>query len=337
MSRDETLCILTAAYNDWPSLQALLPLLDQALAGKVGSVRVVVVDDGSAEEAAADLLAGQEFQVVRRVESLTLIRNLGNQRALSVGVGWVAAHVDCDWLVVMDADHEDRPEVIPDLLDAARAENGRKIVFAARTDRSEGPVFKAFYALYKRLYGALTGMPIAIGNFSIVPRRLVRRLAGVWEIGLHFPAGVMKARLPFSSIGAARGRRAFGQSKMNLVNLVVHGFSGLAVHAEVVAVRVVMATMALSGLILLYLGEVLYEKLFTSIPILGWTSQIIAVLSASLFQAGLMGLLMLFLVLNARTQRPMIPYRDADALVLETVALYPPPEASPLPDCAAKG
>jgi hypothetical protein len=324
MSRDETVCILTAAYNDWPSLQALIPLLDEALAGKVGSVRVVVVDDGSAEEAPADLLAGQSYSVVHQVDALTLIRNLGNQRALSVGVGWVAAHVDCDWLVVMDADHEDRPEVISDLLDAARAAAGSKIVFAARTDRSEGLIFKAFYAVYKRLYGALTGMSISIGNFSIVPRRLLRRLAGVWEIGLHFPAGVMKARLPFTSIGAARGRRAFGESKMNLVNLVVHGFSGLAVHAEVVAVRVVVGTAALSGLILLYLAQVLYEKLFTTVPILGWTSQIVAVLSASLFQAGLMGLLMLFLVLNARTQRPMIPYRDADALVLESIVLYPP-------------
>lgn len=314
--------ILTASYNDWPSLQALIPLLDRTLAGKVASVRVVVIDDGSPIPAPTDLLAGQRLSAIKRVDLVTLVRNLGNQRALSMGLGWVATHAPCDWLVVMDCDHEDRPEVIPDLLDLGLS-SGR-IVFAARTQRSEGMVFKLFYALYKRLYKLLTGMPISIGNFSVVPGRLVRRMAGVWEIGLHYPAGIMKARLPYTSIGAARGTRLFGTSSMNLVNLMVHGFSGLAVHGEAVAMRVVLTSLALSSVILLYLGNVLFQKLFTDIPLLGWTSQIIAVSAGILFQAFMSGLLLLFLVLNGRFQRPVIPLRDYEDFVIEVAALYPP-------------
>lgn len=323
----DSLTVLTASYDDWPSLQALVPLLDQALAGVVGTVRVVVVDDGSPTPAPADLLAGQVYKVVERVEVVTLIRNLGNQRALSVGTGWVATNIGSDWMAVMDCDHEDRPEVLPEMLEAARANSGR-IIFAARTQRSDGWMFKAFYAVYKHLYKLLTGMPISIGNFSVVPGRLVKRLAGVWEIGLHFPAGIMKARLPYASIGAARGKRLFGKSHMNVVNLVVHGFSGLAVHAEAVAVRVVLAALALSGGILLYLAEVLFEKFFTDIPLLGWTSQIIAVSAGIVFQAFMSGLLLLFLVIHNRAQRPMIPLHDHEALVMEVTRLHPIPGES---------
>ena len=322
MTAQSSLVVVTACYNDWPSLQTLLPLLDAALVGRFRSAAVVVVDDGSSISPPADLLSGHHYQVISKVEILTLARNLGNQRAQALGIGWAATHAPADWLAVMDCDHEDRPEVIPELLKAAE-ENSGKIVFAARIGRTDGVIFRIFYALYSWLYRLLTGMPIAIGNFSIVPGALIRRLAHVWEIGLHYPAGVMKARLPYTTIGAVRGRRVQGRSSMNFVNLFVHGFSGLAVHAEVAAMRVVLATLVLSGVMLVYLGEVLFEKLFTDIPLLGWTSQIAVVLIVFLFQAFMSGLLLLFLVLSGRTQKQMIPYRDHGDLILEVLRLYP--------------
>lgn len=320
--------ILTAAYNDWPSLAAMLPLIDQALAGQVASVRVVVIDDGSSIPLPDDLLAGQSYGVINQVDLVALTRNLGNQRALSIGIGWLAASIDADFVVVMDCDHEDRPEVVPALIAAAQAEGGGKIVFASRTQRQDGFLFKAFYAIYKRLYQLSTGMPISIGNFSAIPRRLVRRLAGVWEIGIHFPAGVMKARLPFTSIGAARGRRLFGTSHMNMVNLMIHGFSGLAVHAEAVAVRVVLWTMGLGAAILAYIGYAFFQKFIAHSPPSGWMSVMMALFIGILFQAAISGLLLLFLVLTARFQRPVIPLKDHQAFVLEVITLYPPSQES---------
>ncbi|HSV29229.1 MAG TPA: glycosyl transferase family 2, partial [Candidatus Omnitrophota bacterium] len=218
-------------------------------------------------------------------------------------------------------DHEDRPEVIPEMLREARALGGGKIVFAARTQRHDGKLFKAFYGAYKRLYRLLTGMPIAIGNFSVVPGRLLQRLAGVWEIAVHFPAGIMKARLPYAAIGAARGRRAFGQSSMNIVNLVVHGLGGLAVHAEVAAVRVVLGTAAMSAAIVGYLVWVLFEKLFTDLPPLGWTTQVMAVFGGVLLQGSLSALLLLFFAVSMRSQRPVIPFADHAAFIMEVSTL----------------
>jgi hypothetical protein len=133
----------------------------------------------------------------------------------------------------------------------------------------------------------------------------------------------MKARLPYATIGAARGKRIFGQSHMNLVNLVLHGLGGLAVHAEVVSVRVLLFILALSGLIGLYTAEMLIEKLFTSIPLLGWTSQMVVTLVGTLIQSFLTGLVLLFLVLTTRNQRPFIPLKDHDAFVLEVVEVGP--------------
>jgi hypothetical protein len=321
MSEKPNIAVLTAAYNDWESLKALLPRIDAALVEAGACGQVVVIDDGSPSFVEPGDYADCHFSAISSVDVVTLTRNLGNQRAVAVGVAHVATNIDCDALVIMDCDHEDKPEYIPQLL-AALKNGGERIVFAARTERSESRTFRFFYGIYTWLYHQLTGMPISIGNFSAIPRRLIPRVAGISEIWSHFPAGIMRARVPFTTIPSARGKRLFGQSRTNFVSLIIHGLSGFAVHADVVIVRVLIAVLGIALAITVYLGFLIVRKFIIGDLIVGWATQVFSALGGILLQALFSALLVVFLVLAGRNQRSVIPARDFRDYIMETIRIY---------------
>jgi len=323
MSKNKTVAIVMATYNDWESILELLPGIDQELASLGMSGQVVIVDDGSGDFDCRDQVSGLELASILSVECVDLYRNHGNQRAVAIGIAYCADNVPCDYMIVMDSDHEDDPKYIPDMIVACDQNDGRKVIFASRSKRSEGVVFKGFYSAYKRLYYLLTGMPISIGNYSVVPKSLIRRIANIAELWSHFPASIMRAKIPYTSVPSVRAKRTIGESKMNLVSLLLHALSGFSVHAEIVGVRVlVMAVIAAVSVLSLLVIAVLL-KMFTGIPILGWTSQIVGLLLIMLFQLFITMIIMVFMVVSGRQQAPMIPiavYRQFFETVLQ---LYP--------------
>ena len=109
----------------------------------------------------------------------------------------------------MDADGEDAAEDVPRLV-AALGAGEAAIVFAGRSARSEGPLFRVFYEIYRLMHRLLTGRRIWFGNFSIVPARLLPRLVLLSELWNHYPSAVVKARIPFTSIPLPRAPRLGG-------------------------------------------------------------------------------------------------------------------------------
>ena len=322
MTEAKDIVILTAIYNDWETFLPFLESLDEALGQASLTARIVVVDDGSSFPADDTARTPMDLDAIRQVTAVTLARNMGNQRAVAIGLGYIAKEMDCDYLVIMDSDMEDLPGYIPQLVERA-SETNNKIIFAERTRRANQISFKLFYGLYKSLYRMLTGMPISIGNFSAIPGRLVKRIAAISEIWSHFPAGIMRAKVPYETLPSSRGPRLHGESKMNLVSLVIHGISGLSVHADVVGVRLLLGILGLSTIILTSIAVIVLQKLFTDIPILGWTSQIILILGSILFQVLIAAMLIVFLVLAQKNQRTIIPAIDFDAFILTIEQLYP--------------
>ena len=96
---------------------------------------------------------------------MKLRRNVGHQRAIAIGLGYVSEHVQPEQcVVVMDSDGEDLPSTIPNLL-AGLASDQVDVVVAQRQSRVETFRFKAFYAVYKRFFSLMTGRAISFGNF----------------------------------------------------------------------------------------------------------------------------------------------------------------------------
>jgi hypothetical protein len=304
LSEIETIFVVIPVFNDWESCQLLVEAIREKSEPRFfQKLCFCWVNDGSFDEPPTSLLRkdGQDFFV-------DLTRNVGHQKAIALGISYVAKYFPGQPIIVMDADGEDQPAHLQQLVDAGLKEN--RIVFARRTKRHEGFVFQFFYRIYKMVFRMLTGKAIAFGNFSFIPGRLSVKVAHVSEIWNHFSGGIIKSRIPYTSIPLERGRRLAGESKMNFTSLVLHGLSAVAVHADTMAVRLMLMCIGLVVLSGLSISAVAMIKLFTPFASPGWATTVVTGLSSIIMQSFLISLLLLFVVLMYRTQRLFIPAKD---------------------------
>ena len=301
--------VVCPVYEDWPAVRLLLPHISEALAGVAACARVLLINDGSSTPVPNDLVDASE-QTITEVRVLSLRRNVGHQRALAIGLAYAEARMPCDAVVVMDADGEDDPRDVPRLLDAMRNAQPSSVVFAQRTRRSEGLVFTALYRLYRWLHHLLTGIPVQVGNFSVIPNAVLGRLVVVSDLWNHYAAAVFQSRIPYTMVPTARARRLSGKSRMNFVALVAHGLSAIAVFADRVGVRILIAAGAMLAISALVLGGVVTRWLLTGRAAPSWliVGSVVA-LVLTIQTAATAGLFVLQ-VLFARASSTFIPTRD---------------------------
>ena len=139
----------------------------------------------------------------------------------------------------MDADGEDRPAELRNLMAAARARPDA-IVCAQRARRSEGWVFRAYYQIYKLAFRMLTGAVIDFGNFCLIPRSLLRYVISNGNTWNNLAAMLVRSRLPSVKVATIRGERYAGKSRMNLISLILHGLSAIAVYCDVAIARALL-------------------------------------------------------------------------------------------------
>lgn len=310
----ERVTVLIPVYDDWESVALLLPLLDEAIRDH-GPVEVLLVDDGSVEPPPA-ALEGFRPTAVARVRCLRLRRNLGHQRAIAIGLGWISATADPPAVVVMDGDGEDAPGDVPRLIDECSRLGGKRVVFAARRRRSESLVFRVFYYLYRMVHRVFIGHSVRVGNFSIVPRACLQRLIVVSDLWNHYAASVFKARLPRAEIATTRGRRLVGKSTMNFVSLVTHGLSALSVFGETLGTRLLILSCLLIVASSIGIGVIAVVVLTGAATLPAWTPLAVVLFVVIFFQALFGSLLFAFINLGGRSDIGFLPIRDHEFFVL---------------------
>ena len=282
------LVIVTPVYEDCEASSQLFV----ELANNFGaSAYVVVVDDGSVREPVEPdslIRAGLSGVIIR------LRRNVGHQRAIAVGLGFVADELPgAERVVVMDSDGEDRPSTIHALLDALQSSQF-DIAVAERKSRVETLAFRVFYLLYKIIFGAMTGRRISFGNFMALKPQAVRRLASMHETGTHLAGAVLGSKMRLAICPLDRGARYAGRSKMNFVGLVLHGFKGLMVFSEDVMVRVGLTCVLISGFAIAgAIAAVVLKLIGFATP--GWFSVALGVLFLVFLQTAALTLMTLML------------------------------------------
>jgi polyisoprenyl-phosphate glycosyltransferase len=299
VTHDPSIIVVTPVYED----REVARRLCRELAAELGTrVHVVAVDDGSVRqpldtEVVRD--AGLEGSVVR------LRRNVGHQRAIAVGLNYVAETFPGVPCVVMDSDGEDLPSTVRDL-QTGLASSDIDVVVARRLSRVESLRFKLFYTLYKLVFSFLTGREISFGNFMAIQPSALRRLVSMPELGVHVAGAVLLSKLRISLMPIRRGPRYAGQSKMNFNGLVLHGFRALTVFAEDVQVRVgvlcaIVAALSLTGIAVAFLLKLV------GFATPGWSSVALGILVLTLLQTGalsLMSLMMTGVLRNAMLVPP---------------------------------
>ncbi len=291
--------ILLPVYNDWEALRKLLELI--TLNCKDYKLSFLAIDDCSSQT--YNPTDFQDFDL----EVIHLVSNVGHQRAIAIGISYLADNLKSDCVIVMDSDGEDKPEHILELILKAESEPD-KIVFAQRKKRSESLVFKLFYIVYKLVFKFLTGNVITFGNFSFIPAKKIKNIAHVSEIWNNYPGGIIRSRLPFTSVPLDRGTRLAGESKMNFSSLILHGMSAISVFLDFTAVRILIFASFMILASFIGSGVVLYYKFILQQATPGWASSLIMGFLVIFIQGFFISLFILFMVLSSRRYTSFVPY-----------------------------
>lgn len=217
------LSIVVPAYNE----QDVLPRFHQRLStviDKLGlSAEIIYVNDGSVDHT-LDVIS-QLQAADPRVGIVNLSRNFGKEVAMTAGIDFSCGQA----VIVIDADLQDPPELIPELV--REWQNGYDVVYAQRTARSgESPIKKAtafvFYRLIQRL--SRVQIPTDTGDFRLLSRRAVTALKQLREQHRFMKGLFAWIGFPQKAVPYQRDRRFAGASKWNywkLWNFAIEGIT----------------------------------------------------------------------------------------------------------------
>lgn len=308
MNNKQKITVLLPVYNDWTSLAKLIPCLDRVFSKLNLAATIVIIDDGSTNYDDKDQLQQiQHLTAISSIIELTLVRNYGNQQALAIGLGYISKNIVSDLVLIMDSDFEDNPKDIPKLWQKYIAESGHKLIFAKRAKRSEGKLFRFCYKLYKSIFRLLTGSKISYGNFSLMSYKTANQIAHMPDTWNHYPAAIIRSKIPYCSVYCDRSKRIDGASTMNFTRLFGHAFNALAIFADVVAIRTLLFSMALvatagvGGLLLVIF------RFYTNLFMKGWSSIMLALFLLLTTQAIGFSVIINFIVAINRVKQPLIP------------------------------
>lgn len=209
-------------FNEEPVIGELAARLASFLGALDESWEVVFVDDGSTDRS-YELLA-ERCATEPRYRVIRLTRNFGHQLAITAGLDYARGEA----VVVMDADLQDPPEVVQEML--ARYRDGYDVVYGVRSKREGEGLFKRATAfLFYRVLRALVGVPIPLnaGDFRLMSRRVVVALRALREANRFVRGMVAWVGFKQTSVSYVRKGRAAGETHYPLRRMVRFALDGI--------------------------------------------------------------------------------------------------------------
>jgi glycosyltransferase involved in cell wall biosynthesis len=320
-THQQRVLVVTPVFNDWGSFVHLVAELDKVGGANNLLFTIIAVDDGSSQ-APLTLQPGSAGGV-EQVQLVRLVRNLGHQRAIAVGLVEAHRYVEktpYSAVVVMDSDGEDPPADIPALVRALE-DVPEGVAVATRRKRHDPIHVRIGYAIYKAMYRVLCNRTLDFGNFCAISPAALEQLVHTSEIWNHLAATVSRLRCSILRVPHDRGQRYAGTSKMSVQSLVLHGLSALSVYTDVILIRIMFATLAFAAATGVVIASILFLYLFTEWPIRGWTSILAGVMFAILVQVLGASAAASFLLLSNRSSISRIPIHELPIFVRERSTL----------------
>jgi polyisoprenyl-phosphate glycosyltransferase len=279
--------VVLPAYNEAGNIAPMAAMLD-GLLRPLGRHEIVFVDDGSSDGTLAAIRAAAAANP--QVRYIAFTRNFGHQEALRAGL----KHARGRAVIVMDADFEHPPELIPELVAAWR--EGAKVVATRREDgEADLPALKSVTSrLYYRLLDAIGDVSIEPGSsdYMLLDRSVVDVINGLADQDVFLRGAVRWFGYPTHTVTFSRGARTYGESKYTLRRMVDLAVTGIAAHSVRPLRLAIWLALAFAAVGLLLLVYSVVSYFFIEQTVTGWTSIMatIALLGAAqLFVLGIIG------------------------------------------------
>jgi glycosyltransferase involved in cell wall biosynthesis len=273
MAEKPVFSIIVPIYNEQGSLPVLYERMQSVMDSTGESWEMVLVDDGSQDPSPEMILelAARD----KRVRPVLLARNFGHQIAVTAGLD----HARGDAIVIIDADLQDPPEVILELIEKWR--EGFEVVYAVRETREGETFFKLWTArLFYRLINKITSMqiPVDTGDFRLIDRKVVNVLNQMREHhrflrGMSVWVGFRQTGVKYKRAARYAGETHYPLRKMiKLAMTAITGFSFFPLQAATYLGFVA------SGISIITIPVVIVMRLLGNQQFLGQATTLISVL-----------------------------------------------------------
>jgi len=209
------LSIVIPCHNEEEVIEATHRRLVDVLPATGMDFEIIYIDDGSRDGTLARLEAIASRDA--RVEVIELSRNFGQQSAMSAGL----AQASGDAVVIIDADLQDPPEVIPEMVERWR--RGADVAYGRRRSRDGETWFKLVTAsLFHRFFASLLPYPIPVdtGDFKLLDRAVVNTICGLPETRRYLRSLVAWAGFRQEPVWYDRHARSAGETKYSTRKLI---------------------------------------------------------------------------------------------------------------------
>ena len=264
--------IVLPAHNEADNIAPMCAALKAELA-PLGSYEIIFVNDGSTDGTLAALRTAAANDAAVRYLSFT--RNFGHQAALGAGLRYARGAA----AIVMDADFEHPPQLIPELVSKWRA--GSKIVGAQRIDDADNvSLFKRLSsAFYYRVLDTIGDVHIEPGSadFMLLDRVVVDSINALQDHDLFLRGIVRWFGYPLASVPYHRGVRTSGASKYTLRRMIDLAVSGIAGHSLRPLRFAIYLALVFAGIGFLFVIYSIISFYFVQHTVAGWTSIMAAI------------------------------------------------------------
>ncbi|MDE7442665.1 MAG: glycosyltransferase family 2 protein [Muribaculaceae bacterium] len=302
--------VLIPLYNECQSLPQLFDRLTALMDSHPEYLwEVLLVNDGSTDASLALLI--RKHGEDNRFRYVDLSRNFGKEVAMLAGMD----HVTGDCTVIMDADLQHPPELIPDMLH--EWEQGYDDVYGQRLSRGSEPwLRRKLTAIYYRLLQESSTTPVLpnTGDFRLLDRSCIKALRTLRESqrytkGLFCYIGFRKKAIPFDQ----QDRKA-GKSKQNYMRLFSLAIEGITSNTTLPLRIATVAGMVISLLALLYMVFIVVKTVAWGEPVQGFPTLMVAILLLGGVQLLAIGIIGEYLarVFRETKNRPTYFIREID-------------------------
>lgn len=279
--------IVVPVFNEETVLPEFYNRLTRVIETLSGNFEVLFVNDGSEDR--TETILRDFYQNDQRVKVINFSRNFGHQVAITAGIDLAQGRA----CIIMDADLQDPPEVIPRLIE--RWEAGFEVVFAVRTRREGERFFKLitanlFYALLKKL--ARIKIPQNAGDFRLLDRKVIDALKLMPEKNRFVRGLVSWVGFKQTQLFYERDARFAGETKYPFVKMLKFAVDGIISFSDIPLRLATWLGLFFSFASFLIMLWVIGAKLFSDRTVLGWASIMVTILligGVQLFTVGILG------------------------------------------------
>ena len=276
---ERILCsVVIPAYNEELVVQETYKRLKLVMDSVNVPYELVFVNDGSKDNTAAILRKLCEADA--RVKLVDFSRNFGHQMASTAGMDYSTG----DTVVLIDADLQDPPELIPEMIRKWR--EGYEVVYGVRKKRMGETFFKKITAkFFYRFMKSMTevDMPLDTGDFRLIDRKVCDALKSANEKNRFIRGLISWLGFKQTGIEYVRDKRFAGETKYPFKKMLKFAFDGITSFSYKPLKLATYFGTFLSAMSFLYLLVVIYQGLFTDSTVAGWAST----LAVSLFFNGI--------------------------------------------------